>query len=239
MLRWLPLGGAVDAFGDQLTYPAWLAGTWDVQYKKDSVRFPKGWQLLTVDMPGVSMGSILRLPNVGASPLMKWRFAATDTGSRADWAYMIPEALRAFETGANQSSFAAPVQYPGRAKDAAGWSYSYLQETIDKRTIQRNVTLSWLAANTWQDEDGNYAVEEWIRQRDDCLRNGATDYKVLTMLRRGVAAGSAGRGSSEGAEGFIRVEAFLQTLDPAYIEANGEAVAVFDYKILLRRPTSP
>jgi len=231
VVRWLPfVGGDIGPTGDSLIYPAWLVGTWDVKYRKDDVRLPKGWFVMNPQVPGVSMASVLRLPNVGAEPLARWRFepaSAVDgrQGARPDWAFTLPRVLESFWDQAK--SGAAPTRRAG-----VGWAVNYsspVAGTPKGSLTERTVLLMWLAGDTWEDEaDGSCLSIEWLRQRDELLGpDGAFDYKVLTALRR--------VDDVQRVDGFVRVGAFLRPVDDGYMEANGEAVAVYDYSVTLTR----
>jgi len=232
VIRWLPLpaAGAHDPFGDSLAYPAWLSGTWQVQYRKRDIRFPQGWGVLNPALPGVAMASVLRLPNIGAEPTAKWRFEPTQGGgaARADWASTLPSVLEAFWSDARVT--AAPSRRP-----ELGWVVTYASPVAGKpkgSLTQRNVTLTWLGGEAWQDDaDGSCLSVEWVRQRDELQApEGVGDYKVLTALRRDP--------EGQAASGLVRVAAFLQPVDEAYVEAKGEAAAVYDYSVTLSRTSA-
>lgn len=177
-------------------------------------------------LPGMATGSILRLPNIGAEPKAEWRFDQTDDGARADWALQLRSVLEAFLEQAVVT--ATPVKKPDE-----GWAVTYRSPTSSIRRenlTERTVTLTWMSSTMYkEDKAGSCISAEWIRQRDDMLApNGVYDYKVLTALQRGGGDGNT-------ASGFLRVAAFLQPSDDYYIEAKGEAAAVYDYSISLKR----
>jgi len=194
-----------------------------VQYRKQDIRFPQGWGVLNPQLPGMAMASILRLPNVGAEPSAIWRFEPEAGGVRADWARTLPSVLEAFWDQARVT--APPARRPG-----VGWAVSYRSPVAGApkgSLTERTVTLTWLGSAAWQDgKDASILSVEWVRQRDELTAPaGVTDYKVLTALRQD----PEGRTVS----GLVRVAAFLQPVDDAYIEAKGEAVAVYDYSVKL------
>lgn len=220
-LKWLPLVNEADPYGDAIVYPPWMVGTWDVAYKKKDVRFPQGWGVLGPSLPGVSMASILRLPNIGAEPKAQWRFSPVAGGALTDWSATMPSVLKAFWDKA---------QATGLTKIVDGWAFSYKSPMLgaEKGTLpERTVNVQWLAGTSWRDDaDGSCLSVEWIRQRDQLLApEGVCDYKVLTALRKDAEGG--------GVSGLVRVAAFLQPVDASYIEANSEAVAVYDYTVNL------
>jgi len=224
-IKWLPLLNEGDACGEKLQYPSWLEGTWEVAYKKQEVKFPKGWGFASTSMPGFGMASILRLPNVGNEPRARWSFVADGGGGvRADWESMLPSILQSFWDKAYVST--APLKIPG-----VGWVLTYTSHLWDAPKgflTERNVTSTWLGSDSFEEAQGFSSVE-WIRQRDGLdAPDGVYDYKVLTALQRG---------SNGTVSGLLRVAGFLQPLDDAYIEANGEPVAVYDYSLDLKRPS--
>eukprot|EP00930_Biecheleria_cincta_P032640 TRINITY_DN22635_c0_g1_i1.p1 TRINITY_DN22635_c0_g1~~TRINITY_DN22635_c0_g1_i1.p1 ORF type:complete len:172 (-),score=27.31 TRINITY_DN22635_c0_g1_i1:34-549(-) len=168
--------------------------------------------MLNDQVPGVAMTSILRLPNIGAEPTATWRFSA------------VPEkgTLEAFWSDAKLETFA---RQPG-----AGLALTFTAPTSIIRKgnyTERTVTSTWLAAESWQDSSQRQCLTaEWIRQRDDLKGpDGVSDYRILTALRKNT--------QGTGATGTMRVAGFLQPVDEKYIEANGAAVAVYDYALQL------
>lgn len=223
-LRWQPLGASCDPSGQSIVYPSWLAGTWKVEFKKSDVRFPQGWFMLNEQVPGVAMTSILRLPNIGADPTATWRFTAVPEtgGSAADWSFNLGSTLEAFWGDAKVENSS---RQPG-----AGLALAFKAPTSMIRKgnyTQRTVTSTWLAAESWQDSSQRKCLTaEWIRQRDDLQApDGVSDYKILTALQKNK--------QGTGATGIMRVAGFLQPVDEKYIEANGAAVAVYDYALQL------
>lgn len=223
-LRWQPLGAACDPSGQSVVYPSWLAGTWKVEFRKSDVRFPQGWFMLNEQVPGVAMTSILRLPNIGAEPTATWRFSEAPGGGSctADWSFNLGSTLEAFWSDAK-------VETASR-QQGAGLALTFKAPTSIIRKAnytQRTVTSTWLAAESWQDNlQRQCLTAEWIRQRDELQApDGVSDYKVLTALRKNK--------QGTGVTGIVRVAAFLQPVDEKYIEANGAAVAVYDYALQL------
>lgn len=192
-------------------------------YTKGEVRFPQGWGMMSTELPGVRMASVLRLPNVGAEPTTEWRFSSGSSGASPDWSFMLPTVLKAFWSEAN-------VTEPAYRQPDVGWMLRYSSPVVSKKvnTTERLISLTWLGGATWQDEaDGSCLSIEWIRQRDSLgLPDATHDYKVLMALRRN-------SNGEPGITGLMRVAGFLQPLDGLFIEANGEAAVVYDYEIRL------
>eukprot|EP00913_Durusdinium_trenchii_P032048 g30015.t1 len=114
------------------------------------------------------MGSILRLPNVGAEPRLLWSFTDrgnADRGDRgtaavADWGANLAKTLEGFW----------PDAHVTRAeRRSEGWALSYAAPTAifkkDQPLTERTVVSQWLGAELWQDENQFYSVE-WIQQKD-------------------------------------------------------------------------
>lgn len=227
VIRWLPIRGAEknDLLGESIVYPEWLAGSWKVRYTKKDIRFPQGWGVISSEMPGVRMGSILRLPNVGNNPTVLQRFTPCPGGAKQDWANNLPAVLEAFWPKAQ-------VQKPAERRPE-GWSVTYASPLSGSQgsLTTRTVSLQELGSDAWKDpEDGSFLSVEWVRQKDDVQGPDAiSDYKVLTVLRRGADDVKDG----PYAIGLFRVAVFLRPLDGAYIEANGSAVAVYDYELAI------
>eukprot|EP00434_Breviolum_minutum_P015092 symbB.v1.2.013305.t3/scaffold936.1/size150329/2 len=226
-ISWKPVKETEN--GDQLLYPSWLAGQWKVECKKRDVRFPQGWGLLSAQMPGVAMASILRLPNVGAEPTLQWRFKEVNGGAQAEWEEIFPNTLEGFWPDAHVA--AAPK------RGANGWALTYASPTAmfrkDGNLTERTVISKWFGSELWQKENQCYSVE-WIRQTD--IRgwkgmggqDGVADYKVLMTLTQQEKGGISGK---------MRIAAFLQSVDPGYFEANGNAVP--DLRDDLQRVAAP
>lgn len=218
-ISWKPVATSTE--GDRLKYPSWLTGSWKVDCKKRDVRFPQGWGVLSPQVPGVAMGSILRLPNVGAEPSLTWNFVADADGAKADWAKNLPATLEGFWPDAT-------TQRMERSDDGHGtWALTYASPTAlfrkDEPLTERTVMSQWLGADLWQQENQCYSVE-WIRQTDLLQgQDGVADYKVLMTLTKG----------EKGISGRMRIAAFLQSVDAGYFEANGNAVAIYDYDLQL------
>mmetsp|Transcript_100375 Transcript_100375/g.181167 ORF Transcript_100375/g.181167 Transcript_100375/m.181167 type:complete len:186 (+) Transcript_100375:391-948(+) len=179
--------------------------------------------MLGPQLPGVAMASILRLPNIGAEPVARWRFIPDGQGAKPDWSFMLPNVLESFWKEAKVTGT------PSRRPDV-GWSVTYKSPTASaKRNLtERSVTLAWLGGEVWQDGSGGFLSAEWLRQTDELVAEGegVGDYKVLMALHQG----DKGQGP---VTGLMRVAGFLQPLDSKYIEANGQAVAVYDYTLTL------
>lgn len=234
-IAWRPLGPQTSPFGDGLLYPDWLSGTWDVSYSNSEVFFPHGWGVLTPKVPGVARASIVRLPDVGATVSARWRFLPAAGGKQqVDWAFTLRSLLLSFYPGA---AFAEePTRTPATkiGQRADGWRQAarlpQRTDTVPVDRAQRNSTLTWLAGDVADDgQDGCFSIE-WLRQfADTSASDSVADYKVLQYFRR-LDDGSV--------QGFQRVAAFLQPVDENYMEAEGEAVALYDYRLSLRRAAS-
>jgi len=239
-IKWQPFQGDVGPAAETLVYPSWLAGTWQVKYTKQDIRFPQGWGMLNQQLPGIAMASILRLPNVGAEPLARWRFVpVSGDGAQVDWAFTLPRILESFWDKARATSVPekrlVTANSAGAASDVSppgGWAIAFKSPIAGKSKKdlpERTVTLTWLAGSTYTLPASKECFSvEWIRQQDELMApNGVSDYKVLTSFKQDKSGSMV--------SGHLRIAAFLRPLDEAYIEANGEAVAVYDYAIDLQR----
>lgn len=215
-IRWRPLGAEVDQLGEAITFPYWLEGTWDAQYTVEDAQFPLGWFIPNAEVPGITMGSALRLPNVGASPLAQWRFVpVADNRVKYDWSTTLPNLLQAFWPDAEVLSVTS--------SPSTGCAISYRSPTQTGEKIGRNASLKVLAGSSWEAENKTSSIE-WLRQTDTLVGTG--DYKVIKIVTR------QGDGS---VSGFVRIASFLQPIDPNYIKAEDKAVAVFDYSVKLTK----
>lgn len=206
-ISWKPLVGQskIDPCGASLVYPDWLRGSWEVRYKKQDVHFPQGWGVLA--------------PTVGAEPKSRWSFSAAGSGSRLEWSQALPATLEAFWPDST-------VREAAQRSDGLALRYAAPTTLVKKGNLtERTVTSAWLAGEVWYD-DAQCLSAEWIRQQDELLApNGVADYKVLMSLRK----------EGDAVAGQMRVAAFLQPVDERYFEANGNAVAIYDYGLRLTR----
>eukprot|EP00435_Cladocopium_sp_Y103_P025693 s445_g6.t1 len=124
-ISWKPVLTSTE--GDRLKYPSWLTGSWKVDCKKRDVRFPQGWGVLSPQVPGVAMGSILRLPNVGAEPSLQWNFIADADGAKADWSEILPATLEGFWPDAVAKRM---------ERGEEGWALTYASPTAMFRKVE-------------------------------------------------------------------------------------------------------
>jgi len=229
-ITWRPLEASTEPHGDDLVFPAWLAGEWDVTYSSPDPQFPLGFSFLDTTVPGVAMASILRLPNIGKETTVRWRLrpaSDSSTGAQFDWAVTLPSILRGFWTKATVPEVAE--------RDSPGWKLAYEALTSKGTQTTREVTCSWLAGRVVQQSVSTASStfeevisSEWLQQLEPGLgpSYGEHKYRIMTRLRRT---------GDDAAEGRLRVAAYLKTLDKKYFEAADRAVAIYDYTLRLQR----
>eukprot|EP00930_Biecheleria_cincta_P095630 TRINITY_DN87578_c0_g1_i1.p1 TRINITY_DN87578_c0_g1~~TRINITY_DN87578_c0_g1_i1.p1 ORF type:complete len:389 (-),score=47.67 TRINITY_DN87578_c0_g1_i1:308-1474(-) len=224
--NWQPFGTRGNTTGTSLAYPAWLEGTWEVQYKYEGRHFPNGEEVgRALSAAGVNPGSILRVPDVTKESKANWRFRKDSSGRcRADWEYTIPSILKSFVE--------AEILDVGQAEtpDGTGLSIAYKQPSEPER---KHATLAWLASKTWQDPKAKtFLSMEWQRQRGK-VKAGASDvygYKIYTSLRSR---------NKDDIIGLFRVASFLQPFDASFEAAKGQPAAIWDFSLFLKRvPTA-
>ena len=220
----------------QLFYPDWLEGTWDVTAEFAGFSAPLGNRFISPAVPGLRKCSILRIADVGASPVRyraRYVRSAAEGGVVADRVFNAASAVGAFlgRPGAVQRVQYDPAANPTR--------YSVVYTTPRRATDYDQTPDLWKAelflnnrsAATRPLPDGREAFlfAEAERQVLQAARQGGVYDFVLAARLEPVDAGKTQ------IEGFQRVAAFLQPQDALYFEAGGRAVAVYDYRLRLTR----
>lgn len=228
VLRWEPLGQKVEGAGSSLKYPAWLSGTWEVQYKSQERHLPAGAVVGgAFSAAGIDKGSILRLLDVRAEPTAYWRFSMNEDGesTRADWNYTLSSLIPAFWEGAEIVSIKEGMTPDGPGLAAV---YKTAEGFFGGGPFKiHGANLAWLAGETWQDPTSNTVLSmEWQRQRGEVLNpKDVYDYKILTRLRL------VGEGQ---VKGLVRIATFLQPSDSSYEDADGRPAVVHESLVTLK-----
>lgn len=217
--RFLP-----DKPGQQLIYPDWMAGTWDVATKYVSASAPLGRRYISDRTPGTRVGTLLTIPDIGSSPSFLQRFLRAPGGAVADRSYNIRTRIEAFLPNATS----AMVSYePEKDPTRIAFDYELPRRSAVAPPGSKLKRGGLIFINNRAGEsvtEDSFICEENFRQSSPGFQD--SDYKVILALRRLDA---------ERVTGKVRVAAFLTPLDAAYFDAAGKAIAVYDYAVDFRR----
>ena len=201
-------------------FPAWLAGEWSVASSKlKDVTFPKGRQFISERTPGARVASLLELPNIGNEPFgYRLRFvAAPGGGAVADRAFNAAQTLEAFWPDCRVAH--------ADARSAGSLALEYAGPTRTRENVSQHVTLTTRFAEAAAVPGGTFVWSEVFAQeaKEQGLR---TEYEVVR---------SATRRDADTVDLAMRAAAFMLPTDALYLDAEGDAVGVYEYAFVLER----
>lgn len=219
--------------GKQLFYPPWMEGTWQVSASFVSVSFPKGQQLISRDVPGVTKASMLMtLADVGAGmegPVSyQQRYLEQDSGVVADRPFNIKQQVDAFlRYPTVQQVDYNPAQNPTRL------AVVYKTPRRDTSEISADLRKAEIFINNRGSgtlADGTWVGWENYRQVNQARRQGSVgDYVAAWAIRQGAD------GDPNVLDIRHRSAAFLMPQDAKYFDAGSAAVAIYDYSVTATR----
>lgn len=233
--RFLPEPNPV-ARGQQLAYPGWLEGTWNVSARFIGASEPEGKRYVTDQTPGVRQGTLLPLPNVGQEPSFQQRYLRAPEGAVEDRAFNAKQLMEAFLPAAvvqrvdynpekDPTRLSVGYSTPGKA----GGRLRSGNRTEEPPRVKRALEVFVNNRAGEMETDDVFVCMELFRQSNlEVGRSG--DYKKILRLKRA---------SGDEVLGQLRVGVFLTPVDPAYFDLGGKAVAVYDYSWRMSRLPPP